>query len=319
LIEKRGFNRVYLCDLVEPDHFRFGKGIEALLKSGKVKFIKSDVRNPIELEFDDHVSLIANFAAIHREPGHEPTEYYETNLSGAENVCAWVDSVGCDQLVFTSSIAPYGVAEKETTEESTPVPFSPYGGSKLAAEKIHLAWQAGDKINRKLVIVRPGVVFGPGEGGNVTRLVKAVLGRYFFYMGNKHTNKAGTYVKELCNAVWWVLNERSEEEGGVSLFNMSLNPGPTIEEYVNTICEVASVKRTVPSVPYFLLYAASLIVAPIAKLLGISQPIDPVRIKKLRKSNNVTPKYLADVGYEYRYTFKEAMADWREAQPNDWR
>lgn len=319
LINECGFDRVYLCDLVGPDYSRFGANVEALGKSGKVQFIKSDVRNLIDLEVDEPVSLIVNFAAIHREPGHEPGEYYETNLKGAENVCAWANFVNCDQIIFTSSIAPYGIAQEATTEESLPVPFTPYGGSKLAAEKIHLAWQAGDKINRKLVIVRPGVVFGPGEGGNVTRLVKAVLGRYFFYMGNKHTNKAGTYVKELSNAVWWVLNERSEKDGGVSLFNMSLSSGPTIEEYVNTICEVASVKRRVPAVPYFLMYAASLVVAPIAKLLGINQPIDPVHIKKLRKSNNVIPKYLSDNGYKYRYSFKEAMVDWRESQPDDWR
>ncbi len=317
LISECGFDRIYLCDLVEPKFSRFGQGVVDKSNSGAIKYLFSDVRESINLEIDCSVDLIANFAAIHREPGHEPHEYYETNLKGAENVCSWAEQVACKSLIFTSSIAPYGNAENETTEDTIPVPFSAYGGSKLAAEKIHLAWQASDKITRKLVIVRPGVVFGPGEGGNVTRLVKAVLNRYFFYMGNKHTRKAGTYVKELCNAMWWVLNERCDS--GVSLFNMSLNPGPTIEEYVDTVCDVSLVKRFVPSVPFGALYVMSLIVDPIAKLLGINQPISPVRIKKLVKSNNVIPKFLADAGYRYRYSFKEAMADWRQSQPNDWK
>lgn len=55
------------------------------------------------------------------------------------------------------------------------------------------------------MIARPGAVFGPDERGNVSRLIKAVFGRYFFYMGNRDTRKAGTYVKELCNAMLWVL------------------------------------------------------------------------------------------------------------------
>ena len=103
------------------------------------------------------------FAAVHREPGHEGHEYYQTNLLGAENVCDWADKVNCQKIIFSSSIAPYGPSEDERNESSLPVPTTAYGGSKLAAEKIHQIWQAKDFDKRQLVIVRPGVVFGPGE------------------------------------------------------------------------------------------------------------------------------------------------------------
>ena len=185
---------------------------------------------------------MANFAAVHREPGHEDSEYYETNLLGAENVCAWAEVVGCKHIIFTSSIAPYGPSEVTKDESSLPVPVSAYGGSKLAAEKIHMCWQNGDAENRHLIIVRPGVVFGPGEGGNVSRLVRAVLHRYFFYMGNKDTRKAGVYVKELCNAMRWVLQRQDTTGEHVSLFNMSMNPGPTIQDYADTVCKLQVLK-----------------------------------------------------------------------------
>ena len=84
---------------------------------------------------------------------------------------------------------------------------------------------------RKLLIVRPGVVFGPGEGGNVSRLIKAVIKRYFIYIGNRKTRKAGVYVKELCHAMSWVL--RARKWMMIDYFiNMSMNPGPSIEEYI---------------------------------------------------------------------------------------
>ncbi|MEY8197965.1 MAG: NAD(P)-dependent oxidoreductase, partial [Colwellia sp.] len=150
LINDCGFDRIYLCDLVEPNFTRFGPDVVDNSTSGAIKYLFADVREPINLAIDTSIDLIANFAAIHREPGHEPFEYYETNLKGAENVCSWAEQVDCSKLIFTSSIAPYGVAEKTTTEDTLPVPFSAYGGSKLAAEKIHLAWQASDKITRKL-------------------------------------------------------------------------------------------------------------------------------------------------------------------------
>jgi len=265
------------------------------------------------------VTLVANFAAVHREPGHEDWEYYETNLYGAENVCAWAEAVGCKHIIFTSSIAPYGPSEATKDESSLPVPVSAYGGSKLAAEKIHMCWQNGDSANRHLVIVRPGVVFGPGEGGNVSRLVKAVLHHYFFYMGNKDTRKAGVYVKELCNAMWWVLQRQDTTGERVSLFNMTMNPGPTIRDYAETVCKVAGVKRWIHSVPYRVLWVAAYLIDVFARPLGIKHPFSPVRIRKLVRSNNILPSYLVNNEYPYRYTLEAAFADWKQSCPEEWR
>lgn len=76
---------------------------------------------------------------------------------------------------FTSSIAPYGAAEELKEETTLPMPNTPYGISKLVAEKIHQTWQAGGE-GRQLTIVRPGVVFGRGENGNFTRLYWGIRG-----------------------------------------------------------------------------------------------------------------------------------------------
>lgn len=248
----------------------------------------------------------------------EDNEYYETNLLGAENICAWAGKVNCNRIIFTSSISPYGPSEEARNESSLPVPVTAYGGSKLAAEKIHQIWQARDAQNRQLVIVRPGVVFGPGEGGNVSRLIKAVLHRYFFYMGNKDTRKAGTYVKELCNAMLWVLERQSQTGERVSLFNMSMNPGPSIKEYVDTVCSVAGVRRTIPAIPYPMLLAVAQTIDLVARPFGIKHPFSPVRIRKLVRSNNIRPSYLIENGYVYQYTLESAFSDWKKEYPEEW-
>jgi nucleoside-diphosphate-sugar epimerase len=316
LLDNNIVQKVIIADVATLDKGRITELYSSYVNQGKITYRNVDVRKEINITVEGVVALIANFAAVHREPGHEATEYYETNLLGAENVCTWASKVGGESIIFTSSIAPYGPSELARDEQSLPVPVTAYGGSKLAAEKIHQIWQAESKAIRKLVIVRPGVVFGAGEGGNVTRLVKATVNRYFFYMGNKNTRKAGTYVKELCNAMWWALDKKAQE--APIIFNMSMNPGPTIEEYVDTVCEVAEIKRFVPNVPYSLMYMASLIIDPIAKIARINQPISPVRMRKLIKSNNIIPQYLADNSYVYLYSFKQALADWRKDNKNDW-
>lgn len=319
LLDEKEFSKVYLYDIESPEkkESTFRRGF--ILDDPRMVFIRGDVRSIIEWSPSEEVTLIANFAAVHREPGHEDFEYYETNLLGAENVCAWAVKVNCNSLIFTSSISPYGPSESQKNENSLPIPMTAYGGSKLVAEKIHLIWQASAAESRRLVIVRPGVVFGPGEGGNVSRLIKAVLGRYFLYMGNRNTRKAGVYVKELCNAMYWVLSTQSCRAESVSLFNMSMNPGPSIQEYVESVCRVSGVSRTVLQVPYPAILITSHLISCLASPFGIKHPFSPVRIKKLVRSNNVFPEYLVRSDYNYKYTLDGAFEDWKINCPEEWR
>lgn len=302
--------RIILADIapMRPD-FLF-------LLDPRVSHVRLDVRKPVDQwALPEGVDLVVNLAAIHREPGHEPHEYFETNLLGAEHVCAWAERVGCERIVFTSSIAPYGPSEDEKAEDSIPVPVTAYGASKLAAEKIHLAWQAASAATRNLVIVRPGVVFGYGEGGNVTRLVRALSRGYFVYMGNRGTRKAGGYVKELVLTMLWALQR---QRAGVLLYNFSQYPIPTMEEYVETIQRVAGVRRPVPHVPYALLYPVSWVMDTLAKLLGISQPVNPTRLRKLVRSNNIVPAVLQREGYVNRFDLESALRDWKGDCAGNW-
>lgn len=310
LVAHNLYDRIILADIkpIRKD-FKFD--------TSRVEYIHVDVRKPID-EWTlprDGISLIANFAAIHREPGHQPHEYFETNIPGAQNVCEWAELVSCNQIIFTSSIAPYGPSESLKNENTVPTPQTPYGESKLAAEKIHKAWQKTDR-ERRLIIVRPGVVFGPGEGGNVTRLIQATMRNYFFYMGNKNTRKAGGYVKELIRSMLWAF-ERIPN-GGCYLYNFTLPTAPTIQDYVNTACKVKGVWRFVPNMPFMILLPLSYLIDWVTKPLGINQPISPVRVKKLRRSNNIEPMVLQRDGYQYHYTFEAAMQDWLKDRPDEW-
>jgi nucleoside-diphosphate-sugar epimerase len=320
LISNNFFDKVYIADIKSVDLDKYGFILNNHFDKGTIEYIFCDVRNPINLDFSDNsfIGTIFNLAAIHREPGHEDREYFDTNLLGAENICKWAYLVDCSQIVFTSSIAPYGVSEHLKDEKSVPVPVSPYGSSKLVAEKIHLAWLNLNDSNR-LTIVRPGVVFGAGEGGNVSRLIKSVVGGYFFYMGNKDTRKAGVYVKELIRAMIYVHNsvvDSSDER--IALFNMTMHPAPSVSDYVNTIMEVSGRKRMVFSAPFVLVYYVSFVISFFARIFNIKQPIDPVRVRKLVRSNNIVPKYLLDSGYEFRYSLKDALTDWKETRQEEW-
>ncbi len=314
--------KVTLSDICTPTPDMWPRSLQQRFAAGEIDYVKIDVRTPITKqsgsnELPKDVDLIVNLAAVHKEPGHIAEEYFQTNLPGAENVCDWANQVGCDRIIFTSSIATYGGNNSTKNEDSLTMPSSPYGISKLTAEKIHLAWQQA-KPNRKLMIVRPGVIFGAGERGNVTRMVKAVLGHYFFFMGNKGVRKAGGYVKELCRSMAFMLNWQEENNQAVSLFNFTMNPTPTVGDYANGIKKVAEVKRSTPNLPYWLLLLASYVIHSMNTILRRKQSISPVTVRKVLKYNNIEPKVLKELGYEYEYTLEQGLADWYKERPLDW-
>ena len=269
-------------------------------------YVECDVRKPIgELPFTPTPEdVIFNFAAVHRTPGHEDIEYFETNIRGAENVCAFAEQYGIKNMVFTSSIAPYGASEQLKMEETLPTPNTAYGISKLVAEKIHLAWQKGG-AGRKLTIVRPGVVFGKGENGNFTRLYWGIRKHTFAYPGRKDTIKACVYVKELVRFILWNVEKR---ESPFEIYNCTFEPAYTIEHIVQVMKEKTGLHQSVPYVPNAVIMPA----AVGAKLVGSPMGICPARVKKLQISTNISGKKMKESGYLFKWTFEEAIEDWFE-------
>jgi nucleoside-diphosphate-sugar epimerase len=324
LLEYTTLERIVLADIRPPRNETYVDPLRAQMQSSdgvpsRVQYVHCDVRLPLESpELPRQVDLIVNLAAVHREPGHEPDEYYRTNLPGAEHVCAYADRVGCRRIVFTSSISPYGSSDAARDEDSLPIPETAYGGSKLVAEKIHIAWQQ-TQPDRRLIILRPGVVFGPGEHANVARLARSLTRGYFVYMGNRETRKAGVYVKDLCHVLQFALEFQDRSGEPVLVWNVSMDPPPRLEEFVSAICSVNGLRRPKFSVPRGLLVAVSYPIAGLAQLIGINTSINPVRMRKLSQPTHIEPLRLRQAGYRYRYTMEEAMADWKQDAPEDFR
>ena len=300
--------KVWNLDIVKPGTPNpVVKNYKPAVREGETlgsTYVACDVRKPIgELPFTPTPEdVIFNFAAVHRTPGHEDIEYFETNIQGAENVCAFAEKYGIRQIVFTSSIAPYGASEQLKTESTLPTPNTPYGISKLVAEKIHMAWQNGGE-GRKLTIVRPGVVFGKGENGNFSRLYWGIRKHTFAYPGRKDTIKACIYVKELVRFILWNVEKRLTP---FDLFNCTFEPAYTIEQIVTAMKNVTGLPQAVPYIPNIVIMP----LAGLAKIVGSPMGICPARVKKLQISTNICGKKMANSGYLFKYTFEEALADW---------
>ncbi len=302
-IKKTG-DKIYDLDIVMPGEEGVVPGV--VENNEGVEYIRLDVRKPIEFDFvptkDD---IIFNLAAVHRTPGHPDNEYFETNIKGAENVTAFAEKHNINKILFTSSIAPYGAAEELKTEGTLPTPNTPYGISKLVAEKIHEKWQNADKSRRELTIVRPGIVYGKGEHGNMTRLYKGQKKHYFFYAGRKDTIKACIYVKELVRFFKYRMIDNSFV--GVDVFNCTFEPAYTIEQICETMQKATDMKRHIMLIPSWILMPAAYVFGPIG---GKKVGIHPARVKKLMISTNISGKKLSETDYKFHYSFEDTFKDW---------
>ncbi|SDC77570.1 NAD-dependent epimerase/dehydratase family protein [Pedobacter soli] len=268
-----------------------------------------DVRKAINLKLDNaRNSVIYNLAAVHTTPGHPDHEYFEANVFGAQNVCDFARQNNIQTIVFTSSIAPYGASEDYKTEETLPMPNTPYGISKLTAEYIHKLWQAEDPSNRRLIIVRPGVVFGKQEGGNFTRLYNSLKKGFFFYPGRKDTIKSSVYVKDVVR----ILYETGQmEKPGHVTYNLTYYPAPTIEEICVTMAEATRIKAPKVLVPGWALKSAAGSAYFGARILGKNiSGIHPDRVKKLMISTNISGEKLKLSPYKLQFSLREALEDW---------
>lgn len=291
------FDKIYSLDIVKKKHDQ------------SYSYIFCDVRQEITIDIPDIAdSIIFNLAAVHTTPGHPDNEYFETNIHGAENITAFAEKNVIEKIAFTSSIAPYGASEENKTEETLPMPNVPYGISKYVAEKIHLIWLAKDSTKRKLLIVRPGVVFGKGEGGNYTRLYNSMKKGFFFYPGRKDTIKACIYVKDVARILYEGLYTDEENPG---LLNLTYFPAPTIEVICNTIAAVTSVRKPTVLIPAWLIIFLAKFINILASMFGLKMSgIHPDRVRKVMISTNINGEKLSNSALKLIYGLPEAINDW---------
>jgi nucleoside-diphosphate-sugar epimerase len=276
-----------------------------------VDYRRVDVRQPVTDDLCPGVTEIYNLAAVHITPGYEDWEYYWTNVLGATHVADYARRQKVQKIVFTSSISVYGSTEDVKDEDSALAPESAYGCSKICAEKIHKQWQAERPEERRLVVVRPAVIYGYTERGNFTRLAKFLRKRMFIFPGRTDTVKSCGYVKDLVRSMGFMM----ERCTGVSTYNFCHYQRYTIAEICQSFSRVAGYQPTkivVPLGPMLLIGRVFEVMA----MAGLKTSINRSRVMKLVRSNNIVAKRLLESGFQHNFDLDAALADWKKDSAN---
>ena len=227
--------------------------------------------------------VVVNLAAVHRDDVRDKSEYQRTNVDGAENVARVCSEKGIKKIVFTSTVAVYGFAEPGTDESGEIKPFNEYGRTKFEAEERLRDWQATS--GNSLLIVRPTVIFGEGNRGNVYNLLNQIASGKFLMVGRGDNKKSMAYIGNIVAFLETCI--ASDREYGI--FNYVDTPDLTMNQLVSQVRKTLKGKTGVgPRLPYWLGMLLGYVADGVAKLMGKSLPVSSIRVKKFVSSTEFT-------------------------------
>lgn len=245
----------------------------------------SDVRDADTLRKSITGDVVVNLAAVHRDDVRDKSLYQRTNVDGAENVALVCDEKGIDKIVFTSSVAVYGFAVPGTDETGPTKPFNEYGRTKFEAEEKLRLWQ--EQGENSLIIVRPTVIFGEGNRGNVYNLLNQIASGRFLMVGKGENKKSMAYIGNIVAFLETCIATKKK----YGVYNYVDTPELTMNELVSHVRAKLKGKSGVgPRVPYWVGLIFGYTADIVAKLSGKNLPVSSLRVKKFASSTEFKSK-----------------------------
>ena len=177
------------------------------------------VWNDLESGHLPHVDAIIHLAGKAHDTKNqtEADVYFKVNRDLTMKVFAYLmEHQDIKKFIFFSSVK--AVADKVSgdilTEDAIPMPKGPYGESKAAAEKqLNDMWQAASSAQtdgRQVYILRPCMMHGPGNKGNLNLLYKVVNAGFPWPLGAFENKRSFCSIQNVCFVVKQLLEQPVE-------------------------------------------------------------------------------------------------------------
>jgi GlcNAc-P-P-Und epimerase len=272
--------------------------------------VAADVRDVGQLrEACEGAEVIVNLAAEHRDDVRPLAKYHEVNVLGGRNVCAVATALDVRRVVFTSSVAVYGHQTGEPDEQYPHLPVNEYGRTKSLAEKEYLDWHRAAP-GRNLAIIRPTVVFGIGNRGNVYTLLSQVANPMFVMVGSGRNRKAMAYVE---NVAAFLLHAMKLD--GLVLANYVDTPSLQMRELVTLVRrKLGKADGLGPVMPASIAWLLGAMFDAVAGISGRRFPISRIRVEKFRSETVFAARKVRDLGFSPPFALLDALNKTIEAE-----
>ncbi len=260
----------------------------------------NDEQNLNKIQFQ--ADMIIHLAAEHRDDVKPKSLYQEVNVEGTKNIIKFAENRDINSIIFFSSVAVYGFAKRGTDENGKINPFNDYGSTKWLAEVELNKWYEKNPEKRRLIIIRPTVIFGPRNRGNFYNLINQVASSKFVMVGRGKNYKSLAYIDNVIDFV----KKSLELDKGNYCFNFIDKPESNMNKIMSVIYEALGKKKPKIYIPFFIAYS-------LAKLLDISSfiskkkfAISSIRIKKFCSDTSFETS-VSKIGFKSKYSIEDAI------------
>lgn len=228
-----------------------------------------------------HINLNNEFAILHfAGKAHDikkvssSSEYYNINTELTKNIFDAFLASNAKVFITLSSVKAVADSINEPlTEIYTPNPITHYGKSKLLAEKYIL--NKDIPTDKRVYILRPCMIHGPGNKGNMNLLYNIVKKRIPWPLGSFNNKRSFCSIDNLC----FIINELIENENIPSgIYNIADDEPISTNEIIDLIGESVGRRNLILNIPKFLIS----LVAKFGDILKL--PLNTERLTKLTET-----------------------------------
>ena len=239
-----GFVGSNLVNALKKEHTLYGVDIVAPVKEGVEKtFSWKDV--------DDN-AIPAMDAIIHLAGKAHDTKnraaaqvYFDVNTGLTQKIYDYFLKSEAKRFIFFSSVkaAADKVPGDVLTEEVVPAPKGPYGESKIKAEEYILKNEAlrtrnEESASKRVFILRPCMIHGPGNKGNLNLLYGVVSKGIPWPLGAFENRRTFTSIDNLCFVVEGLLTKNVQS----GIYHMADDEALSTNELIEVMCEAMGKK-----------------------------------------------------------------------------
>ena len=262
-----------------------------------------DIRFKNQIIIPKNTKSVVLLAAEHRDDVSPTSLYYDVNVKGIKNVLESMDQAGVKHLIFTSSVAIYGLNKSNPNEMHPENPFNHYGKSKWKAEKAIKEWYDNDTDGKSITIIRPTVIFGERNRGNVYNLLKQISSGKFMMIGKGENKKSMAYVGNIAELIKYMLEKN---ELGYNVYNYADKPDYSMKQLTELIEKKIKIKLSKQKLPYWLGMLGGYIFDLISFLTKKKLSISSVRVKKFCATTQFDASKVHD-SFKSPYTLEEGL------------
>lgn len=281
-----GFVGSNLVKTLSKEHTIYGLDIVSPKKEGvQFTFGWDDLEKKDMIPDVDAIIHLAGKA--HDTKNHSKAElYFQVNTELTKRIYDYFLASRAEKFIFFSSVkAAADRVEGEFVDENVvPSPKGPYGESKIAAERY-----IQSKQGKQSYILRPCMIHGPGNKGNLNLLYGVVKKGIPWPLGAFENRRTFTSIDNLCFIIDGLLTK--DVESGV--YNINDDEAVSTNELIRIICSVMGRKARVWHIPRSLMEG-------IARMGGwLHLPLNPERLQKLTEnyvSSNAKIKKALGIG-----------------------